>query len=123
MTLEELADLIRANSANTNGRIDGVVERVDGVADRVEGVFTLVDGVVDHVRDLHDHIDRAQNETNATLINLQNDFTDVRGEIKEMKTDVAEVRRSLDLAGTVAAMRREIDTLTAEVAELKRRAS
>ena len=116
MTLEELADLIRANSANTNGRIDGVA--------------------ADHVRDLHGRIDRAQNETNAALMNIQNDFTDVRGDIKartdtaearqdivELKADVAEVRRTLDLATTVAAMRREIDALAAEVAELKRKAS
>jgi chromosome segregation ATPase len=123
MTLEELADLIRANSANTNGRIDGIAERVHRV--------------VDHVRDLHSYIDRAQNETNAALMNIQNDFTDVRGEIKAigtdaaemrrdmstLKSDVAEVKQTLDLVATVAAMRREIDTLAAEIAELKRRAS
>jgi peptidoglycan hydrolase CwlO-like protein len=108
-TLEELADLIRANSANTNGRIDSL-----------------------------------RNETNATLMNIQNDFTDVRGEIKELrsdadetrrgltelkhdvgelKRDVAEVKRNLDLTSTVVAMRKELDVLSAEVAELKRRAS
>jgi cob(I)alamin adenosyltransferase len=81
MTLEELADLIRANSANTNGRVDAM-----------------------------------RNETNAALMNIQNDLTDVRA-------DVAEVRRSLDLATTVAEMRKQIDTLAAEVADLKRRAS
>ena len=67
MTLEELADLIRANSTNTNGRVDRVVG---------------------HVRDLHAYIDRAQNESNATLMNIQNDLTDVRA-------GIAEVRRSL----------------------------
>jgi hypothetical protein len=81
MTLEELADLIRANSANTNGRIDSL-----------------------------------RNEANAALMNIQNDLTDVRGDIKD-------IRQNLDLASTVAAMRREIATLAAEVAELKRRAS
>jgi cob(I)alamin adenosyltransferase len=81
MTLEELADLIRANSANTNGRVDAM-----------------------------------RNETNAALMSIQNDLTDVRA-------DVAEVRRSLDLATTVAEMRKQIDTLAAEVADLKRRAS
>jgi cob(I)alamin adenosyltransferase len=81
MTLEELADLIRANSANTNGRIESL-----------------------------------RNETNAALMNIQNDLTDVRGDIKD-------IRQNLDLASTVAAMRRDIETLAAEVAELKRRAS
>jgi cob(I)alamin adenosyltransferase len=81
MTLEELADLIRANSANTNGCIDSL-----------------------------------RNEANAALMNIQNDLTDVRGDIKD-------IRQNLDLASTVAAMRRDIATLAAEVAELKRRAS
>ena len=95
MTLEDLADLIRANSANTNGRIDGM---------------------------------RA--EVNATLMTIQNDFTDVRGDIGALKDDVGalksdmgEVRRTLDLAGTFAEMRRQIEILATEVAELKRRAS
>lgn len=88
MTLEELADLIRANSANTNGRIDRIDARLGSMRD----------------------------ETNAALMNMQNDLTDIRGDIKE-------VRQSLDLASTVAAMRREIEALAAEVAELKRRAS
>lgn len=88
MTLEELADLIRANSGNTNGRIDAM-----------------------------------RNETNAALMNVQNDLTDVRGEIKEIRSDLGQVKHSLDLASTVAAMRREIDTLTSEGEELKRRAS
>jgi cell division protein FtsB len=41
----------------------------------------------------------------------------------EVKGEVAEVRRNLDLATTVAALRRQLDELAAEVAELKRRAS
>jgi len=81
MTLEELADLVRANSANTNGRVDAM-----------------------------------RNEVNATLMNIQNDLTDVRG-------DLAEVRRNLDLAPVLSTMQRQIDALTAEVAELKRKAS
>jgi len=81
MTLEELADLIRANSANTNGRIDAM-----------------------------------RNEAHAALMNIQNDLTDVRA-------DMGEVRRSLDLTSTVVEMRKQIETLAAEVAELKRRAS
>jgi cob(I)alamin adenosyltransferase len=81
MTLEELADLIRANSANTNGRVD-----------------------------------RMRNETSAALMNIQNDLTDVR-------SDIAEIRRTLDLAPVLSAMQKQIDDLTSEVAELKRRAS
>jgi hypothetical protein len=88
MPLEELADLIGANSANTNGRIDRIDARLGSVLD----------------------------ETNAGLMNMQNDLTDIRGDIKE-------VRQSLDLASTVAAMRREIEAIAAEVAQLKRRAS
>ncbi|MBA3324650.1 MAG: hypothetical protein H0T41_05075 [Rhodobacteraceae bacterium] len=102
MTLEELADLIRANSANTNGRIDRTV---------------------DHVRDLHTFLDRSQNETNAALMNVQNDLTDVRGDLKAVRSDVAALRDMFDLASTVTVMRREIDALRAEVADLKRRAS
>lgn len=109
MTLEDLADLIHANSANTNGRIDGLDGRIDAM----------------------------RNETNAALMNIQNDLTDVRSELKDVrhdlgevksdltdvKTDLTDVKRSLDLTSTVATMRREIDALVAEVAELKRRAS
>ena len=80
MTLEELADLIRANSTNTNARIDGL-----------------------------------RNEANAALMHIQNDLTDVRAEI-------AQVRRSLDLTPVLSTMQRQIDALSAEVAELKRRA-
>jgi hypothetical protein len=80
MTLEDLADLIRANSANTHRGIE----------------------------DLHP-------ETCAQLLNLQNDVTDVRGDLKAL-------RDSLDLAGTVAEMKRQITALEDEVAALKRRA-
>jgi chromosome segregation ATPase len=113
MTLEGLADLIRANSASTNGRIDRMVE------------------------DLRGTIDARHAESYGAILNIQNDLTDVRGGIKglqgdvgELKTDmaevkgeVAEVRRNLDLATTVAALRRQLDEFAAEVAELKRRAS
>lgn len=81
MTLEELADLIRANSANTNGRIDGL-----------------------------------RHESSAALIGIQNDLTGVR-------SDIAEIWRSLDLTPVLSTMQRQIDALTAEVEELKRRAS
>ncbi len=81
MTLEELADLIRANSANSNARVDAM-----------------------------------RTETNAALMNIQNDLTDVRG-------DVAEIRRNLDLTPVLSTMQRQIDALATEVAELKRRAS
>lgn len=87
MTLEELADLIRANSANTNGRIDRLDERVGSL-----------DGRMDSLR----------NEINAQLMNIQNDLTDVR--------------RSLDLIPTVSNLQKQIDSLAAEVAELRRRA-
>ena len=73
MTLEDLADLIRANSANLNRRME----------------------------ELHA-------ETYGQLLNLQNDMTDVR--------------KSLDLAGTVAEMKKQIAALEAEVAALKRSA-
>ena len=73
MTLEDLADLIRANSANTNRRIDGLRTEVTG-----------------------------------QLLNVQNDLLDVK--------------QSLDLAETVAEMRRRIDALEAEVETLRRRA-
>ena len=46
----------------------------------------------------------------------QNDLTDVRA-------GVAEVRRNIDLTSVLTTMQRQIDALTAEVAELKRRAS
>ena len=73
MTLEDLADLIRANGANTNRRIDGLRPEVTG-----------------------------------QLLNVQNDLLDVK--------------QSLDLAETVAEMRRRIDALEAEVETLRRRA-
>ncbi len=102
MTLEELADLIRANSANTNGRIDGL-----------------------------------RNEFNAALMNIQNDLTDLRADVKAgrddlsgvrsdvaaLKADMAGVKSTLDLAGAVVALRHQFEALAAEVAELKRRAS
>ena len=73
MTLEDLADLIRANSANTNRRIDDLRTEVTG-----------------------------------QLLNVQN--------------DLLYVKQSLDLAETVAEMRRRIDALEAEVETLRRRA-
>ncbi len=106
MTLDELADLIRAN---TNGRIDGVVENL-------RDLHGLVQGVTGHVSDLHGFFDRAQNDTNAVQMNIKNVLTEVRSE-------VAAVRRSLDVAPALSTMQRQIDALTAEVAELKRRAS
>ena len=81
MTNEELADLIRAVSANTNGRVDAM-----------------------------------RNESNTALMNIQNDLTDVR-------SDIASIRRTLDLSPVLTTMRQQIDVLLAEVAELKRRAS
>jgi cob(I)alamin adenosyltransferase len=81
MTNEELADLIRAVSANTNGRVDAM-----------------------------------HNESNAALMNIQNDLTDVR-------SDIAAIRRTLDLSPVLTTMQKQIDALSAEVAELKRRAS
>ena len=57
-----------------------------------------------------------RNESNAALMNIQNDLTDVRSAL-------AEVRRSLDLTPVLSTMQSQIDALTAEVAELKRRAS
>ena len=73
----------------------------------------------------------------SALTNVQNDFTDVRGDIRSLRQDAAdtkgelagvrrdhgEARRSLDLASTVVALRKEVDALTAEAAELRRRTS
>lgn len=108
MTLEDIADLIRANSAN-----------------------------------LHRRLQELHAESYGQLLNLQNDVTDLRGDVKgvqggmerlgadvkdlqvdlgAVKSDVAEVRRNLDLAETVAAMRKQIARLEAEVEGLKRRA-
>ncbi len=81
MTNEELADLIRAVSANTNGRVDAM-----------------------------------RNESYAALMTIQNDLTDVRA-------DIASIRRTLDLSPVLTTMQKQIDALSAEVAELKRRAS
>ena len=65
MTLEELADLIRAVSANTNGRVDAM-----------------------------------RNESNTALMNIQNDLTDVR-------SDIAEIRRTLDFTPLLSAMQKQ----------------
>ncbi|MFN0113530.1 MAG: hypothetical protein ACKVPY_02515 [Paracoccaceae bacterium] len=67
MTLEDIADLIRANSANDVRRMD----------------------------ELH-------RETYGQVMNLQNDVTDIRGDVKE-------VRQSLGLSGTVAEMKGRIE--------------
>jgi len=85
MTLEDIADLIRANSANPR---------------RMEELHTQADG---------------------QLLNLQNDVTDLRGDVRPMWSDVAAVRASLDLAETVAAMRKQSARLEPEVEGLKRR--
>lgn len=87
MTLEDIADLIRANSANLNRRME----------------------------ELHA-------QSYGQLLNLQNDVTDLRGDVASVRSDVASVRQSLDLADTIAAMRRQIMRLEAEVEGLKRRA-
>ncbi len=87
MTLEDIADLIRSDSANLNRR-------------RWE---------------LHA-------ESCGQLLNLQNDVTDLRGDMNEAKADVAQVKRSLDLAETVTALRRQVEQRDADVAALKRRA-
>ena len=81
MRLEDLADLIRANSATTNGRIDSL-----------------------------------RGDADAALMTIQNDLTDVRA-------DITEIRRSIDLTPVLSTMQRQIDALIAEVAELKRKAS
>ena len=44
-------------------------------------------------------------------------MADTKGELAGVKRDLGEVRRSLDLASTVVALRKEVDALTAEVAE------
>ena len=73
MTLEDLADLIHANSANTNRRIDQV-------------------------------------------------RTEVTGQLPNIQNDVLDVKQSLDLAESVAAMLQRIDAREAEMEALQRRA-
>ena len=80
MTTEELAELIRASSANLGRRME----------------------------DLH-------GQTCGQLLNLQNDLTDLRRDVRDLK-------EGFDLAGAVSEMRRQSAELQAEVAALKRRA-
>ena len=78
MTLEELADLIRASSSNTNRRME----------------------------ELHA-------ETYGKLMNLDADMT-------EVKSDVPELRKEFDLAGSVVELKQRIAALEAEIAALKK---
>ena len=57
-----------------------------------------------------------------TLRLLRGDVRGLQADVAVTRADVAEVRRSIDLAETVAAMKRQIEKLEAEVAGLKRRA-
>ena len=61
----------------------------------------------------------------ADVAGLKTDMTDMKTAVAGLQTDMTAVRvsRSLDLTPTVATMRKEIDALAAEVAELRRRAS
>lgn len=102
MTLEDLADLIRANSANTNGRIDGLRAEANAALMNIQNDLTDVRG---------------------DITNVRAELTDVRGDVGEIRGDVTEIRRALDLASIVSTMQRRIDAPTEEVAELKRRAS
>jgi hypothetical protein len=83
MTLEGLADLIRANSANTNGHIVSVDERIDSL----------------------------RSETTAASMNIQNDLTDVRSETKDMREEAAGLRREVgEVRSDVAEVRRSLDS-------------
>jgi len=115
MTLEDLADLIRANSANLNRRMEELHAEGYGV------VLNLPNDLTDVRKDGHE-VKATLAELRGDLAVTRTDVADLKAGMSEVRAEVAEVRRSLDLAETVAAMKRQIERLEAEVAGLKRRA-
>lgn len=98
MTLEDLADLIRANGANTNLRVDGL----RGVM--IERTGALIERITELAEDTHRRIDEHRNETNAQYMALH--------------SNIEEIRHALSVANTVVEMRKRIEALEAEVARL-----
>ena len=94
MTLEGLADLIRANSANLNRSAQEMHAQSYG------------------------QLLNLQND----MTDLRGDMTTLKTDVADAKTTIVEVKRNLDLAETVSLMRHQIDRLETEVAALKRRA-
>ena len=94
MTLEDLADLIRANSANLNRSAQEMHAQSYG------------------------QLLNLQND----MTDLRGDIATLKTDVADAKTTIAEVKRNLDLAETVSQMRHQIDRLESEVAALKRRA-
>ena len=123
MTLEELADLIRANSANTNGRIDAMRNETYATLMNIQNDFTDVRG---ELRGARADLTAVQSDVaglkadmtgaRADLTAVQSDVAGLKADMTEVKADVADVKRSLDLTTIVATLRKEVDALTAEVA-------
>jgi predicted nucleic acid-binding Zn-ribbon protein len=123
MTLEELADLIRTNSADTNGRIDAMRGETNAALMNIQNDLTDVRGELKDARtDLTD-VRGELKDIRTDLTNVQTDMADLRTDMAGVKTDMAEVKRSLDLVPILSTMQQQIDALAAELAELKRRAS
>ena len=112
MTLEDLADLIRTNSGNTNRRVDELrdvlVERTGALGARIDGVNDRIDGVNERIDSTNERIDAHRNETNAQYMTLHSNIEDIRG--------------AMGIAETVVEMRKRIEALEAEVERLKRSA-
>ena len=94
MTLEDLADLIRANSANLNRSAEQMHAQSYGQLLNLQNDMT---------------------DLRADVVKLKTDVADA-------KATITEVKRNLDLAETVSLMRHQIDRLETEVEALKRRA-
>lgn len=123
MTLEDLADLIRANSASTNGRIDGLRNETNAALMNIQNDLTDIRG---EIKEVQTDLTTVKSDVSALkhdMVEVKSDVAGLKDDMVEVKSNVAEVKRSLDLATTVASMRREIDALVAEVADLKGRAS
>ncbi len=85
----------------------------------LEDLAQLIRGGSDN---LSRRMEALQAETCGQLRSVGSGVQDIRQDVVAVKADLSEVRRTLDLAETVAAMRKRIETLEAEVAELRRSA-
>ncbi|MGQ0566187.1 MAG: hypothetical protein ACT4OK_14125 [Gemmobacter sp.] len=122
MALEDIADLIRANSANLNRRMEEF---------HVESYGQLLN-LQNDVTDVRGDVKGLQGDVGVLKADVQTlkgdvgvvmaDVHDVKGDVAEAKADLAHVKRSLDLAETVTMLRRQVERLEADVAALKRRA-
>ena len=113
MSLEDLADLIRANSPDTNLRIDelrdDMVERIGETNRRIDALPAMSD----------EHVDRVMGRIGETL---REDRNDTDAKLMTMQNDMTEIRHALSVADTVVEMRKRIEALEAEVARLGRSA-